>query len=98
MRVAGAILIVFGFLLSLTIIGAFIGIPFMLIGAVLLVFGGRKTVITNVVTVQNAPASYAPERPTKPIDESNSPRLAASNVAGELPRAASAPIGEREDR
>jgi uncharacterized protein (UPF0335 family) len=56
MRVLGAILIVLGLLLSLTIFGAFFGIPMILIGIGLMVAGGRKTVITNVVQVSNAPS------------------------------------------
>lgn len=60
MRVLGAILLVLGFLLSLSIVGAIVGIPMMLIGLVCLVVGGRrKTVITNVVQVSNvAPPAH----------------------------------------
>ena len=57
MRVTGVILIVFGLLLCLTIVGAFFGVPMFIIGIVLVAMGGRKTVITNVVTVQTAPGS-----------------------------------------
>ena len=54
MRVLGGILIVLGLILCLTIIGAFFGIPMILIGIVLVALGGRrKTIIQNVVTVTN---------------------------------------------
>jgi hypothetical protein len=56
MRILGAILIVVGFLFCLSIVGAVIGIPLMIIGLIFVVVGGRrKTIITNVVTVSNAP-------------------------------------------
>src|ERR1017187_1666510 len=55
----GVVLIIVGLLFCLTIIGALIGIPMMAVGGSLvfwgLVFGGRKTVITNVVQVSNSP-------------------------------------------
>ena len=57
MRVAGVILIVFGWLLCLSVVGAFFGVPMFIIGIVLVAMGGRKTTITNVVTVQTAPGS-----------------------------------------
>ena len=54
MRIVGAIFILLGFLISLSIIGAVIGIPMMFIGLVMVIFGGRrKTVITNVIQVSN---------------------------------------------
>ena len=54
MRIVGAVFLVLGLLFSLSIIGAFIGVPMMLIGLVMLIAGGRrKTVITNVVQVSN---------------------------------------------
>lgn len=54
MRVAGAIFIVLGLLLSLSFFGAVIGIPLILIGIVMVIVGGRrKTIITNVVQVSN---------------------------------------------
>lgn len=58
MRIAGGILIILGFLISLSIVGAIVGIPMMLIGFVMVAVGGhRKTVITNVVQVShNAPS------------------------------------------
>jgi hypothetical protein len=71
MRVIGAIFLMIGFLLSLTILGAFIGVPMMLVGALLVAFGGRrKTVITNVVTVQGVPGPLpkAPSTGPTPLD------------------------------
>ena len=54
MRIAGVFLIIFGFLISLSIVGAFVGIPMMIIGFVMVIMGGRrKTIITNVVQVSN---------------------------------------------
>jgi len=57
MRVLGAIMMVFGFIFCLTLVGAVIGIPMMLIGMVLLLAGGRRTVIVNVT--QNAPHHHS---------------------------------------
>ena len=57
MRVAGVILIVFGLLLCLSVVGAIFGFPMFIIGIVLVAMGGRKTTITNVITVQTAPGS-----------------------------------------
>lgn len=59
-RIIGGMLVLLGLLFCFTIIGAFIGIPMMLVGAILLAIGGRrKTVITNVVQVTNAPGMPA---------------------------------------
>jgi hypothetical protein len=55
----GVVLVIIGLLFCLTIVGALIGIPMMAVGGSLifwgLVFGRRKTVITNVVQVSNSP-------------------------------------------
>lgn len=62
-----------GFLLCLTVIGAIVGVPLILIGGIVVVFGffgRRKTVIQNVVTVQNA-VPAAPERAPQPPRPSN---------------------------
>jgi hypothetical protein len=61
MRIFGGLLIVLGLLFCLSIIGAVVGIPMILIGIVCLIVGGRrhKTVITNVVTV-NSPEPRSP--------------------------------------
>jgi hypothetical protein len=59
-RVIGGLLIIFGFLISLSIVGAIFGIPMILIGFVLVLVGGRhKTTITNVVQVSNVPGNTA---------------------------------------
>lgn len=64
MRFLGALLIVFGLLFCFTFFGAIIGIPMMLIGAILLAIGGRrKTVIHNVVNVSNV----VPSSPSQPL-------------------------------
>jgi hypothetical protein len=61
-RIFGGILIVLGFLFSLSIVGAIFGIPMMLIGLVCVIFGGRRrTVITNVVQVSNVVPQQAQE-------------------------------------
>lgn len=65
MRVTGAVLIVLGLLISLTIVGAIIGIPMMLIGLAL-VIAGRSDRPVIVHMTQNA-AQYHPEhRPPSP--------------------------------
>lgn len=59
----GVFFMFIGFLLSLTIIGAVIGIPIMIFGSFFIiagVFRRRKTVITNVIQVTNAPQMPAP--------------------------------------
>jgi hypothetical protein len=61
MRILGVILIFVGLLACLTIVGAFVGIPLMIVGAILLVVGGRrKTIITNVINVANTPTGGVP--------------------------------------
>lgn len=92
----GVAFIVLGFLFCLTIIGAFIGIPMILLGVVLCVAGAfrRKTIIQNVVTVQNSsyPAqaygpqagqAYAPALPEPsiiPQIETGSPSRSPSRI------------------
>jgi membrane protease subunit (stomatin/prohibitin family) len=56
--IGGAVLMFVGFLFCLTLIGAVIGIPFMIVGAIMMGFGlfGRKNqTITNVVQVSGFP-------------------------------------------
>jgi hypothetical protein len=54
MRIAGLFISLFGFLISLSIVGAIIGIPLMIIGTLMMIFGGRRrTIINNVVQVSN---------------------------------------------
>ena len=62
MRIAGIVVFVFGFLICLSIVGIPFGIFLMIVGVLMMIFGGRsKTIITNVVQVSNAPGqSYAP--------------------------------------
>ena len=54
MRILGGVLIVLGLLFCLSVIGAIIGIPMIILGIVLAALGGRRTLITNVVSVQTA--------------------------------------------
>jgi hypothetical protein len=76
MRIVGAMLILLGLLLCLSIVGAIVGIPMILIGAVLVAIGGRrKVVITNTVTVANtmpvatrSPVDDAPLRSVRPAE------------------------------
>jgi hypothetical protein len=44
MRVFGALLISFGLLISLSIVGAIIGLPMILVGIVCLIAGGRRNI------------------------------------------------------
>ena len=69
MRIVGAIFILVGFLISLSIVGAVIGVPMMFIELVMIVLGGRrKTIITNVVQVSNVVPEqrYVPDREAAP--------------------------------
>jgi hypothetical protein len=105
MRVLGGILIIVGLLFCLTVFGAVIGIPMIIIGIVLLAIGGRrKTVITNVVQVSNhGPSpqfSMQPEarlsqrsRDTEPPIRSGfaEPRLQSIEPQPALPQASKAP-------
>jgi len=65
MRVIGVLLILFGVVLCLTIVGIGFGIILILVGGVLVAVGGRKkVVIHNVVTVSNIlpeARAYQPE-------------------------------------
>ena len=62
MRIVGIILVIFGLLISLSIVGAIIGGPMVLIGLVMIMAGGRrKTIITNVVQVSNTTAGRPEE-------------------------------------
>jgi len=61
MRIIGVVFILVGLLLCLTIFGALVGVPLIIVGAVLVVAGGRrKTVITNVINVANTPTGAIP--------------------------------------
>ncbi len=53
MRIFGVILLLLGLVLTLTVIGGFIGFPLMIVGAILAAFGGKKVVIQNIT--QNTP-------------------------------------------
>lgn len=77
MRILGGVLIVLGLLFCLSVIGAIIGIPMIILGIVLAALGGRRTLITNVVSVQTAPATRTDFEPQAP---------AVLHRASELPR------------
>jgi hypothetical protein len=92
MRIAGAIFIVLGLLLCLSLFGAVVGIPLILIGIVMVIVGGRrKTIITNVVQVSNnAPAPQLSvangdtdwrREPSSRRPDDHEPRLRAPAVA-----------------
>jgi hypothetical protein len=56
--VIGVVLILLGLLFCLTIVGAFVGIPLIIVGAILCAIGSkRRTVITNVVQVSTVPGA-----------------------------------------
>ena len=63
MRILGGLLFIFGFLISLSIVGAIFGVPMMMLGVICMIFGGRgrKTVINNVVSVNSPPAALPSE-------------------------------------
>ena len=73
MRILGVVLIILGLLFCLSIVGAIIGVPLIILGIILAALGGRrKVVINNTVSVSNAaPLTKA---------ESNRPPLSSSPV------------------
>jgi hypothetical protein len=79
MAIIGGILIFLGLLFSLTIIGAFIGIPMMIVGAVMVAvgkFGWRRApTITNVVQVSHLPGYQLP------LGQANYPVMQPTNSA-----------------
>jgi hypothetical protein len=87
MRVLGAIMIVLGLLFCLTVIGAVIGIPMMLIGLGLVVAGGNRSVVVHVT--QNTPQYHPhvqpqhPPHPTiPPMGHAQPPPLPSSAMEG----------------
>lgn len=87
MRVLGAIMIVLGLLFSLTVIGAVIGIPMMLIGLGLVVAGGNRSVVVHVT--QNTPQyhpqaqpQYPPHPTSLPMGHAAPPPLPSSATDG----------------
>jgi hypothetical protein len=67
MRIFGAFLIVFGLFICLSIVGAIVGIPMIIIGLVCVFAGGRpRTVVNNVVQV-----SHGAPPPVSVIDQSD---------------------------
>jgi hypothetical protein len=69
-RVFGFIILIIGLLFCLTIIGAVLGIPMMIVGSIMVAisfFGRQKTTITNVVQVAGGSYQEAPTPPTHPV-------------------------------
>lgn len=48
MRILGGLLVIIGLVLTLTMVGAMIGIPMMLIGLLFMIAGRKKTVVVNI--------------------------------------------------
>jgi hypothetical protein len=97
MIIFGAILMFVGFVLCLTIIGAFLGVPIMILGMIFFVagfLGRRKTIITNVVQVTNAPSPPAPLSPAR-APEFAQPSLGLSSAPQFAPSNSQAPLLER---
>lgn len=69
-RILGFIIATLGFLFTITILGAVIGIPMMIVGTIMVLgtflFGSRKTTITNVINVAGAPYQGAAPQPPYP--------------------------------
>ena len=82
MRIAGVLLIILGLLMSLSIVGAIVGVPLMLIGFVMVIVGRRKTIITNVVNVSNTTERAG----AIPLANETSPGIEARPLPRELPR------------
>jgi hypothetical protein len=85
MRVLGAMMIILGLLFSITVIGAVIGIPMMLIGLGLVVAGGHRSVVVHVN--QNTPQyhpyvqhQHPPHPAIPPMGHSQPPPLPSSAV------------------
>jgi len=98
MRIAGIVVFVFGFLICLSIVGIPFGIFLMIVGVLMMIFGGRsKTIITNVVQVSNAPGQSYARRPRLPLTCLRSSRFPReshrrSRLPSILPRAESLSI------
>lgn len=66
-RIFGFIITMLGLLFTLTIIGAVLGIPMMIVGSIMVAvsfFGSRKTTITNVIHVASGPYPGTPTPPS----------------------------------
>jgi hypothetical protein len=48
MRIIGALLVVIGLILTITMVGAVVGIPVLIIGLLFMIAGRKKTVVVNV--------------------------------------------------
>lgn len=91
MRILGAIMLVLGLLLSLTIIGALIGIPMMFVGLVLVIAGRSKPNVIVHVT-QNGPQYHPHANPQPPQPHYNPPAsLPENGIWAEQVRDARAP-------
>ena len=83
MRVVGGVMIVVGLLFCLTVIGAIIGLPMMLIGLVL-VIAGRRDPSVVVQMNHHAPPYYPQAQPQYPPQPGYPPQ-AAYPPQGHLP-------------
>jgi len=92
MRIFGVVLILFGLVLCITIIGAPFGIFLIIVGVVLIVLGSRrKTVITNVVQVSNVVPNHPDQR--APAAEISFPATKYRDVEPRLQPASVQPKG-----
>ena len=57
MKIFGILLLVLGFLLTISIVFFWIGIPLMMVGVVMVVAGGKAATITNIVQVSGNPGA-----------------------------------------
>jgi hypothetical protein len=90
LRIFGFIIFMIGLLLTVTIIGAPLGFPMMIVGSVMafasLFVGSSKTTITNVIHVGNAPnpGTQAPSpAPTRPVIDAEAQHRIVEQAAQE---------------
>jgi hypothetical protein len=83
MRVLGTIMMVLGLLFCLTVIGAVIGIPMMLIGLVLAVAGGSNRTVVVHVNQQNTPQYQPHAQPHYPPHPAVPPLADASGYSSD---------------
>jgi hypothetical protein len=79
--IIGLILLIFGFFLCLSIVGAVIGIPMMIVGVIVMALGGRRVVVKNIVTVSNVTHSPAQSAPIGWEAQSAAPARATPNTS-----------------
>ena|SRR5665213_2305444 len=95
-RILALILTLLGFLFTLTVIGAVIGVPMMVVGSIMMMttfFRRQKTTITNVVNVGGMPypGVTAPPAPaTQPAIATNEDRRLLEQPSQGLPELSTA--------